>query len=356
MRSSFFSRHLLSLCHAALILCLLSFSGMQFAHADELADARVLVRSGKLGEALNVADNYLAKNPNDAHMLFLKGLILTQQDQNAKAISVFTKLTESYPALPEPYNNLAVLYASAGQYDKARSALEMAIRTNPSYATAYENLGDVYAKLASQAYDKALKTNASNTSAKTKLAMVYGLIAATPGEKVPPAVVIAAAPAPKPEVTPPVVSAPAAPPARAEPKPISKPEPKPAAKPEPKPASKSATNGNRDNEDIARMLDDWAAAWSSKDVKKYLSYYASDFKTPKGVSRKAWAEERKSRIVGKGRISVKVGSPKITVSGNTATAKFRQAYSSNRFSTSSNKTMSLTKSGGKWKIRQEQAH
>src|SRR2546425_9737176 len=77
--------------------------------------------------------------------------------------SIFTKLTQDYPELPEPYNNLAVIYASQGQYEKARAALEQSIRTHPSYATAYENLGDVYAKLASQAYDKALQLDSSNS-------------------------------------------------------------------------------------------------------------------------------------------------------------------------------------------------
>ena len=79
----------------------------------------------------------------------MKGLILTEQGKPADAIKIFTGLTEDYPELPEPYNNLAVLYASQGQYDKARTALEMSIRTHPSYATAHENLGDIYAKMAS---------------------------------------------------------------------------------------------------------------------------------------------------------------------------------------------------------------
>ena len=84
-------------------------------------------------------------------------MILTEQNKTDDAIKVFTELTEDYPELPEPYNNLAVLYATQGEYDKARKALEMAIRTHPSYAIAHENLGDIYATLASQAYDKALQ-------------------------------------------------------------------------------------------------------------------------------------------------------------------------------------------------------
>src|SRR6266478_4423624 len=94
----------------------------------------------------------IADNPRDARARFLKGLILTEQNKPNDAIKVFTALTDDYPELPEPYNNLAVLYASQGQYDKARKSLEMAIRTHPSYAIAHENLGDVYAKMASEAY------------------------------------------------------------------------------------------------------------------------------------------------------------------------------------------------------------
>lgn len=320
------------------------------AVADELSDARALLNAGKYAEALNVADTYLGQKPNDAHMLFLKGLILTQQDQPGKAIAVFTKLTEEYPALPEPYNNLAVLYASSGQYDKARSALEMAIRTNPSYATAYENLGDIYAKLASQAYDKALQTNTSSSSAKAKLAMIHSLVGGTSGAKAP--VVVAAAPkqASKPASAAPATPQPKVQP-KAEPKPEPKVEPKTAAKPEHKSPDHSA-----DRDDVVKTLNEWANSWSNKDVKKYLNFYAADFKTPKGMSRKAWADERQSRIAGKGRISVKIESPQVTISGSTATVKFRQAYSSDRLSVSSRKTMVFAKSGGKWKIQQEQSN
>ena len=106
---------------------------------------------------------------------FLKGLILTEQNKPNDAIKVFTDLSQDYPELPEPYNNLAVLYASQGQYDKARNSLEMAIRTHPSYATAHENLGDIYAKMASQAYDKALQLDRSNAAAQTKLNMIKDL-------------------------------------------------------------------------------------------------------------------------------------------------------------------------------------
>ena len=153
------------------------FVGLVFsqAHADEYADVTQLVRAGKLADAMTKADQYLANKPRDPQMRFLKGVIQRDSGKPAEAISTFTKLTEDYPELPEPYNNLAVLYAGQSQFDKARTALEMAIRTNPSYATAHENLGDVYAKLASQAYTKALQLDTANQAVAPKLALIREL-------------------------------------------------------------------------------------------------------------------------------------------------------------------------------------
>src|SRR5574343_1739317 len=147
------------------------------ARAAEAADIQALLRAGKAADAVKAADQALASKPKDASLRFLKGVALAEQQRPADAIAVFQKLTEDYPELPEPYNNLAVLHAAQGQYDRARTALEMAIRTNPSYATAYENLGDVYAKLASQAYSKALQVDGGNTAAAPKLDLIRELFA-----------------------------------------------------------------------------------------------------------------------------------------------------------------------------------
>jgi tetratricopeptide (TPR) repeat protein len=124
---------------------------------------------------MSKADQYLSDKPRDPQMRFLKGVIQTQTGKSADAIATFTNLTKDYPELPEPYNNLAALYAQESQFDKARVALEMAIRTNPSYATAHENLGDVYAKLASQSYSKALQLDSKNTSLQPKLSLISNL-------------------------------------------------------------------------------------------------------------------------------------------------------------------------------------
>jgi tetratricopeptide (TPR) repeat protein len=328
------------------------------AFADEAADVGKLMRSGQYAEALSKTDAYLAQRPKDAQLRFLKGVILTEQGKTAEAIGIFTKLTEDFPDLPEPYNNLAVLYASSGQYEKARTALDMAIRTNPSYATAYENLGDVHAKLASQAYDKALQLDSGNATAKSKLTLLRTLgsantkpapanakVAMAPSASVP-------APAPaKPVVTPPAKPVPVAPAEKSESKTAM--VDKPASKHEP--VAKVEPARDDEHDDVLKVVHAWAKAWSSQDVKSYLSYYSNEFQAPGGQSRAAWADGRRARIVGKENISVKVESPQVTINGNTATVKFRQVYISDRLKADSRKTLVFAKQGGKWQIKQERA-
>src|SRR5688572_2652965 len=162
------------------LLTIVLFAPYAGAQSDDYQEATKLFRAGQHAQALERVDNFLKTNPKEARARFLKGLIFTEQGKPADAIKIFTGLTEDFPELPETYNNLAVLYASRGQYDKARSSLEMAIRTHPSYATAHENLGDIYAKMASQAYDKALQLDKGNTVAQTKLNLIKDLFSASP--------------------------------------------------------------------------------------------------------------------------------------------------------------------------------
>lgn len=351
------------------------------AMADDLSDVSQLLRSGQHVAALAKADAFLTKNPRDAQMRFLKGVILTEQNKSAEAIAIFSRLTEDYPTLPEPYNNLAVLYASSGQYEKARTALDMAIRTNPTYATAYENLGDVHAKLASQAYDKALQLDNTNTGAKSKLTMVRTLVGNTTGGTNPKVAVVAAAPSapvkaepkpePKVEPKPPVKEVPKVEP-KVESKTEAKPEVKAEAKPDPKieqqkhaqkleadakreAKAKANAAADAERDQVMSAVNAWAKAWSARDVKAYLNAYSSEFDLPAGQTRKSWADERRARIEDKGRISVKIETPQVTVNGNTATVKFRQIYDSDRTKANSRKTLVLIKQSGKWHIQQERA-
>ncbi len=184
----------------ALLLC---FS--LAARADDVQDANKLFKQKQYDQALAKVEGVLAAKPKDAQARFLKGLIFTEQGKVSEAIGIFSALTDDYPELPEPYNNLAVLYASQGQYDKAKTALEMAIRNHPNYATAHENLGDIYAKMASQEYNRALQLDRNNASPQAKLALINQLFAknSKPAARAP-----APVPAPAASVAP--ASAPAA--------------------------------------------------------------------------------------------------------------------------------------------------
>ena len=325
------------------------------AWADDYSDVNQLLRSGKHSEALAKADQYLAGKPRDPQMRFLKGVIQTEAGKPSDAISTFTKITQDYPELPEPYNNLAVLYASQSQFDKARAALEMAIRTNPSYATAHENLGDVYAKLASQAYSKALQLDAGNTAVQPKLALIRELFAA-PGSKsaptqaraptaapaAPAPVAVAKAPTPQ-SASGPVTQAPAPAPAPAV----------AAAAPAAAPTAAVAAAGTGNSREVEAAVQAWAAAWAAKDMGAYLGAYGKEFDPPGKMPRKAWEDERRACIVGKSRITVKLTEVSVSVNGNRATAKFRQAYSADALNVSSRKTLDLVKAGDRWVIVRE---
>ncbi len=175
----------------ALVASLVSAS----AFADDYDPVNRLLRDGQLEQAMAKADAYLAQNPRDPQMRFLKALIQQDGGQREAAIASYVALTQDYPELPEPYNNVAVLYASRGDFEKARDALEMATRNSRSYATAHENLGDVYARLAEESYRRALQLDAGNTTLAPKLTLIRQLIntpaasrlAPFPGPTTPPA-------------------------------------------------------------------------------------------------------------------------------------------------------------------------
>ncbi|MDR6738022.1 chemotaxis protein histidine kinase CheA [Herbaspirillum sp. 1173] len=476
------------------------------AHASEMSDINKLMRAGQYADALTKTDAVLAKHPRDAQLRFTKGLILAEQNRSAEAIAVFSKLTEDFPDLPEPYNNLAVLYAADGQYDKARAALDMAMRTNPTYATALENLGDVYAKLASQAYDKALQIDPGANVPQPKLTLLRSLNGNTTGGTVPRLASAAsaqrdarakaeAAAAEQQErnralAAEKLAQQAAADKAEAEKTAISKAtSEKEKAAAEKAAADKAAADkaaaekaaadraaaerakaekaraeqlaaeqaraqkaaadkaaaeqkqkelqAQRDKEQADKLareqaaraekdkaaqaaaekaqaeklaaaekakaeklaaaekakaeklaaaekaradkaradkekakaeasaeqdkavvlaaLNGWAKAWSDKDVRSYLGHYASDFETPRGASRKEWAEERRARIEDKGRISVKVSNATVSINGNIATVRYRQIYNSDRLTVDSRKTLIFVKQGNRWLIKQERS-
>lgn len=341
---------------ALLVVIFLLFFQPVSAEMD-VKQIQALVTEGKFDQALSETEAILAKDPDNIQALFMKGLIHTKSNQLQKAEETFLLLSKNNPDLPEPYNNLAVIYASQGEFEKAREALQKAINTHPSYATAHENIGDIYAKMASQAYNQALELDNSNIAAREKLSLISELFSVSAGTSSATAAVAevktpeiietkppAPTPAPPAPVPEPVVVAPSV--AAVEPEPV--PETKPAPAPR-------ELQPHQITQIIINNVNNWARAWSSKDVDGYLSFYAPDYSPPE-LTRAAWIAQRKIRISSPRSIKVDVNNPQIIMHGDEhAQAAFLQKYASDSYSDSVNKTLLFRKLNDRWLIVQEKS-
>ena len=321
----------------SMMLALSFFSHL--SSANELKDISQLSEQGQQAAALDRVNAYLATNPKDPQAMFMKGIILVESGKRDDAIKTFTDLTEAHPNLPEPYNNLAVLYADAGQYDKAKKSLETAIKTHPSYATAHENLGDIYARMASEAYDKALQLDTRNSRAQSKLSMIKDLFGSSSSSPVKVANKSNEVIKPAKNVTMPI-------------RPADKPAVEDVKLAEiPKPAAIKSTD---DDKAIIEAVNNWAGAWSDKDVEKYLASYAQTFKPAKGESRQAWEQSRRERVSKPSSINVSLSNQKVTlIDANNAKIRFNQIYKAAGKPIKTDKTLVLKKNGANWLIEEE---
>jgi tetratricopeptide (TPR) repeat protein len=149
-------------------------------YAQSLKDARALITEKKYDDAIAILDKLHAQRPREPQARFLKGLALADAGKTDAAIAAFQAVLGDYPELPEPHNNLAVLYAQKGEYALARDELEAAISAAPDYVVAYENLGDIYARLAAVNYEKAVARDARNKTAPAKLKLVREVLVPQP--------------------------------------------------------------------------------------------------------------------------------------------------------------------------------
>ncbi len=321
---------------AAAIMLLLSGAALPaLASAPAVQEAQTLLSQGDSKGALDRLDRYLATSPQDAEARFNRGLVLVKLNRTDEAIKVFTDLTRDYPQLPEPYNNLAVLYAQKGDYEKARDALEAALATHPAYATAHENLGDIYSALAGAAYNRALQLDKGNQAVQYKLSLINQL-GNGPGAYTAAGTTSVPAGNPKSEA----IGAAPPPAAAAAVAPASTPAP-------PAPAA------DADSAAVTSTLNAWAKAWAAKDVDGYLSFYAADFQ-PESGSRTLWEAQRRERVAKPSRISVRVLNPQLSrIDAHHVRVNFIQDYASDTVNDKARKTVELSNSGGSWKIVRE---
>lgn len=153
---------------------------MAAAHgATEVAEpAREIERLFRAGDSLQAfqrLDQALAAQGGNVRLRFLQAVMFSESRRSAEAAAAFERLTQDYPELPEPYNNLAVLAAADGQLDRARELLETALRCDPAYYEALQNLGDVHLRLALRAYEQAGASPRADAGLQRKLQLTRQL-------------------------------------------------------------------------------------------------------------------------------------------------------------------------------------
>ncbi len=361
--------------------------------ADEpLAKAERQVSGGDFSAALATLDGA----PVTPASRLLKGIALAGSDRLDEAARVLQALIAEQPQMPEPYNDLAAVYARQGRLADAKSALERGLATDPRYASIYRNLGLIYVQMARDSYAKALRVDQNEQTprlalltvpAATPTTAVPMVVAAAPAAPLPPAVirrepnpvatVPAAAPAPveqpvpasKPapkavpiaeaKPVPVVASAPAAVPVQPTPVTAEPAAPHPAAA---KPAAAAdvpvakatpAAGAANQRDAVVAAIQGWAKAWAGRDAAGYLGHYLADY-APDGMDHTAWAAERRSRVTAPAWIKVRLD--KVVVNGiadGEATVTLEQHYAAPGYKDLTIKRFTLDLRDGRWLISRE---
>jgi tetratricopeptide (TPR) repeat protein len=136
--------------------------------ADVYTDVNALVQSGQWAQAQALADARLKTVPTDPQMRLLQSHIQTGLGKTQAAMDTLRALTQSFPELPEPHNNLAALLVRENRHDEALAALHSALRARPDYALALENLGDLHLSMAAQAFARARLVTPTQSRLQTK--------------------------------------------------------------------------------------------------------------------------------------------------------------------------------------------
>jgi len=291
----------------------LAFTTISFAKQTDTNEIKLLLKNGKYKIAENIINGAIEEDLNNPEILFYKGIIETNLGKTNQAIDTFRGLTERFPELPEPFNNLAVLYAEKGQFRLAKEILEQAIKTNPSYLTAHINLGDIFTKMASEAYNKALEIDKSNNIAITKLSMITQLFNYNPNTK---NTVIDSVN-----------------------------------------AKKEVKNTKLSKKELKKVIlnsiENWKTAWESKDVESYFDSYSSNFIYPNNMTKSQWQKYRTNRILPKKIISISISNIKFKFKKEKIIATFTQNYKSGRLNQTSNKNLTFVVESGQWFIVEE---
>lgn len=290
----------------------------------------------------------LRQKPDDLQTLFFTALAFQKNNQPEQARRYYEQIISSHPELPEPRNNLAMVYLRLGEHDRAIDMLIESLNTHPAYATAWQNLSNLYKGLASEAYRKALSEE-HNTSSVLDSIQLIALQSLDTAPSATAQIQLAQAPSTQ-KIEAFKQAAPAT--AQVAEKPVVTDQPAVDSEPAAKPDKQPSTQPNF-KQRLTKTLQDWVRAWDSKAFDDYVNAYTSNYQGNQD-SHQQWVEHRRSRVLRADPISVKISNIEIR-SYNTSRAivDFTQAYKSPTYQDRVVKRVDLINIDGNWKITRE---
>jgi tetratricopeptide (TPR) repeat protein len=274
--------------------------------ATPIEEIQRLIDQNSFSLAATTGDQILIEQPTNAKIQFLTAYAYQMDQQMNRAKELYEHLIQEYPELPEPRNNLAMIYLDKGNSDKASQLLIDALNTHSSYSMAYNNLGRIYRSIASATYRQAVsESNQPVESPKIELIALSNL----------------SLPDPPVIVTQPVI--------------------------------RSVVNSANVQTLLIEQVKKWAKSWNDKDFPTYISFYSANH-SPSFDTHIAWVEHRRNRIMRPGTINVVVSDIEIREQGeNSAIINFKQTYDSLNYSDKVLKQIGFRRIGSTWKISDE---
>ncbi|MDJ0833024.1 MAG: tetratricopeptide repeat protein [Gammaproteobacteria bacterium] len=301
-----------------------------YAWGNSLSQMQTELKNGRYQQAIDIGQALLANQADDTQVLFLTALALQKNQQLDQAQIYYQQIMQLHPDLPEPRNNLAIIFLQKGKHDQAVDLLIESLNTHPAYATAWQNLSNLYKGLASEAYRKALSedNNASSVIDSIQLSELTRIHSLPE-----PVITITRIPSPpvataSVEVEPPTVTA-----------------------SQPAPAQPQDTQ--QIEQTLIQTVKDWADHWSSKNFDAYIDAYTDSYKG-KLISHRAWVEYRRPRILRPGLLQVDLANIQIkSRNANRAIIDFDQSYQSATYRDKIRKRINLILTDEGWKISRE---
>lgn len=113
-----------------------------------------MIKQEKYSKALEELETFLEKNKNDEIGLSIYGSALQKSGDQKKAIEIFKKTVEIYPASFAAHADLAFTFMNTGNKDQAIKYFEKAVDINAKFYTGLAYLGKLYFEVNN--YEKAL--------------------------------------------------------------------------------------------------------------------------------------------------------------------------------------------------------